>query len=472
MSYVYQPTIIQGGMGVGVSNWKLANAVSRLGQLGVISGTAIDTVIVRRLQMGDQDGSVRRALANFPLPAIAENIIERYFIPGGKAENAPFKTTPVFSLKTPPHLFDLAVASSFAETFLAKEGHTNPVGINLLTKIKLPNIPVLFGALLAGVDYVLMGAGIPLKFPSILNDLVQGKETGQEIDIAGEKSTWWQAFDPKKYFPMHYPKLKRPQFFPIISSTVLALTFAKKANGKVDGFVIESPKAGGHNAPPRNKDAVTASGEPIYTDRDTPDLEKISKLNIPYWLAGGFADKAHIAQAKQLGAKGVQIGTAFAFCNESGITQDLKRKIIAKVQQGDIDVRTDPHLSPTGFPFKIVQLEGTLSDDNVLQQRPQRCDLGYLREIHMDSHGKTTYRCPAENQQNYVRKGGAAANQVGKKCLCNSLCAAVGLGQSRQSNYSEPALVTAGDSLKEIKTFLKPGKDSYSAATVIRELLD
>lgn len=36
------PKIIQGGMGVGVSNWRLANAVSKLGQLGVVSGTALD----------------------------------------------------------------------------------------------------------------------------------------------------------------------------------------------------------------------------------------------------------------------------------------------------------------------------------------------------------------------------------------------------------------------------------------------
>ena len=38
------PTIIQGGMGAGVSAWPLALAVSRAGQLGVVSGTALDLV--------------------------------------------------------------------------------------------------------------------------------------------------------------------------------------------------------------------------------------------------------------------------------------------------------------------------------------------------------------------------------------------------------------------------------------------
>ena len=43
--------IIQGGMGVAVSDWRLAGAVSSEGQLSVVSGTDIDTVLVRRLQL-------------------------------------------------------------------------------------------------------------------------------------------------------------------------------------------------------------------------------------------------------------------------------------------------------------------------------------------------------------------------------------------------------------------------------------
>lgn len=39
------PTIIQGGIGAAVSNWRLAKAVSRLGQLGVVSGTALDFLL-------------------------------------------------------------------------------------------------------------------------------------------------------------------------------------------------------------------------------------------------------------------------------------------------------------------------------------------------------------------------------------------------------------------------------------------
>lgn len=53
------PKVIQGGMGVGVYNWRLAPAVSRLGQLGVISGTALDQVLVSRLADRDEGGYMR-----------------------------------------------------------------------------------------------------------------------------------------------------------------------------------------------------------------------------------------------------------------------------------------------------------------------------------------------------------------------------------------------------------------------------
>jgi nitronate monooxygenase len=65
------PKIIQGGMGVGVSNWSLANAVSKMGQLGVVSGTALDQLFVRRLADGDTEGHMRRGLDAFPFPEMA-----------------------------------------------------------------------------------------------------------------------------------------------------------------------------------------------------------------------------------------------------------------------------------------------------------------------------------------------------------------------------------------------------------------
>ena len=64
-----------GRQGVGVSGWPLARAVARTGQLGVVSGVALDATLARRLQLGDPGGHLRRALAHFPVPAAAERIV-------------------------------------------------------------------------------------------------------------------------------------------------------------------------------------------------------------------------------------------------------------------------------------------------------------------------------------------------------------------------------------------------------------
>src|SRR5258708_38124907 len=103
------PTIIQGGMGLAVSGWPLARAVSRLGHLGTVSGTALAVVLARRLQLGDPGGDVRRALQEFPLPEVAERAIRDFFIPGGKPPNAPFKLTAMPTLRPPRALVEMPV---------------------------------------------------------------------------------------------------------------------------------------------------------------------------------------------------------------------------------------------------------------------------------------------------------------------------------------------------------------------------
>ena len=131
------PVIIQGGMGAAVSDWRLARAVSSYGQLGVVSGTALDALLTRRLQVGDPGGHMRRALAAFPIPDVTRQILDRYFVEGGKGEDDRFATKPMISDRTSTRTEELIVAANFVEVFLAKEGHSNPVGINFLEKIQV-----------------------------------------------------------------------------------------------------------------------------------------------------------------------------------------------------------------------------------------------------------------------------------------------------------------------------------------------
>ncbi|HLP76379.1 MAG TPA: nitronate monooxygenase, partial [Candidatus Paceibacterota bacterium] len=359
------------------------------------------------------------------------------------------------------------------EVFLAKEGHAGVVGINLLEKIQLPTLPTLFGAMLAGVDYVLMGAGIPRTIPGVLDLLAKGEPVELSLDVEGATAgeQFRNTFDPKRYLSETAGPLTRPQFLAIVASATLAITLAKKSNGRVDGFIVEGETAGGHNAPPRGTLQLTEAGEPVYGPRDVPDLEKIRALGLPFWLAGSFGRTGKLGEAQKLGAAGIQVGTAFAFCDESGIRPDIKRQALQLSREGKARVFTDPLASPTGFPFKVAQLDNTLSDACAFADRSRTCDLGYLRHLYRKDDGAIGYRCPAEPIDDFVRKGGAVEETVGRKCVCNGLLATVGIGQTRSTGETELPLVTAGNDFENIVQFLKPGANSYTAADVIEALL-
>jgi NAD(P)H-dependent flavin oxidoreductase YrpB (nitropropane dioxygenase family) len=467
---IRRPVLIQGGMGVAVSSWRLAKAVSSLGQLGVVSGTALDVVLARRLQLGDPDGEIRRAIAHFPDGDAAARILKQYFVPGGIPQHAPFRSVPMFSAAPAGHLQVLAVLGGFVEVFLAKDGHDGTVGINFLEKVQLPTPATLYGALLAGVDYVLVGAGIPRDLPSLIDSLVQHRPAALPLHVGGAVpgERFELRFDPAATVSLDAPPpLRRPEFLAIVSSATLAVSLAR--HGGIDGFVVEGPTAGGHNAPPRGPLTLNADGEPMYGPRDAVDIGRIRGLGLPFWLAGSCASPEGMRDARAQGAAGIQVGTLFAFCDESGIERDLRARVIAHARRGDARVITDPLASPTGFPFKVVQLEGTLSEEAVYESRTRRCDLGYLRENYRRADGTLGYRCPGEPVDDYVRKGGKVEDTRGRKCVCNGLLATIGLGQRRETG-TEPAIVTSGVSLPEIARFLEGGRTGYSAADVVAYL--
>jgi nitronate monooxygenase len=327
-----EPKIIQGGMGVGVSSWRLARAVSQLGQLGVVSGTALDSVWARRLQLGDVGGHFRRAIKFFPFPEIAERVFDKYFSVSDKAHVHAFKRPPMLTASPSKHLKELLIVSNFVEVFLAKEKHRGRVGINYLEKIQMATLPSLYGAMLAGVDYVLMGAGIPREIPGVLDKLSQHQDATLKlhVDGAAKDDNYQVTFSPKEISGRDYASLPRPKFLAIVSSSALALTLAKKAVGKVNGFVVEGASAGGHNAPPRGSVQLNERGEPVYGPKDNPDLSVFRELGLPFWLAGSFASREAFQHALRAGASGVQIGTAFALCDESGLSEELKKDLLFK----------------------------------------------------------------------------------------------------------------------------------------------
>jgi len=465
------PVVVQGGMGVGVSHWALAKVVASAGQLGVVSGTGLDTVFVRRLQLGDPDGDIRRALSHFPVPEVAAGVLDKYFIAGGKGEGEPFKLTEPYTLKPSKRLQQLTVAANFVEVYLAKEGHDGLVGINYLEKIQLPNLASLYGAMLAGVDYIFVGAGIPRTIPAALNLMAAHKDTSLRVHVEGAEpeDDFRIHFSPTDVLGPGLPPLGRPKFVVIVSTATLALVMAKKTDG-VDGFIVEGPTAGGHNARPRGPLSLNERGEPIYGPRDIADLKKIRRLGLPFWLAGAYDSPERLREALDAGATGVQVGTSFAFCVESGLPLQTREEVLQTVLSGEADVLTDPVVSPTGFPFKVVAKAGSLAEPAVYEARRRACDLGYLRHVYKKPDGTAGYRCPAEPVADYLRKGGRLGETVGCKCLCNALLANIGLGQIRRG-CAEELLVTAGDCLRRVSRFVSPGKTTYSAVDVVDFLL-
>ena len=345
----------------------------------------------------------------------------------------------MFSLKPPRELVQLTVAANFVEVYLAKEGHAGVVGINYLEKIQLPTLPSLYGALLAGADYVLMGAGIPRAIPALLDRLSLHQPVSMKINVhgAGPDEDHRVHFDPRDLLEQPMPPLKRSKFLAIVSSEVLAMNLAKKCTGRIDGFVIEGPTAGGHNAPPRGPLRLNDQGEPVYGLKDQVDPAAFRKLGLPFWFAGSYAEPEKLQEALAAGAAGVQVGTVFAYCRESGLDDAVKQEVFARVRLGTERVFTDPVASPTGFPFKVVRLDGTLSEPEVYAARPRICDLGYLRTAYKTKVGSVGYRCSSEPVDTYLKKDGAVEDTRGRKCVCNGLMKTIGLGQRQKSGYVE-----------------------------------
>ena len=158
----------------------------------------------------------------------------------------------------------------------------------------------------------------------------------------------------------------------------------------------------------------------MYGERDVVDLAKVRELGIPFWLAGGAGQPGRLREAQAAGAAGIQVGTLFAYCDESDLSEELKRSVLEHALRGEVEIYTDPQASPTGYPFKVVRWS---ADPGAEFPRERVCDLGYLRVAYFTPEGKIDYRCASEPVDAYLRKGGKIEDTVGRRCLCNALLA-------------------------------------------------
>ncbi|MFA6294918.1 MAG: DEAD/DEAH box helicase family protein [Candidatus Paceibacterota bacterium] len=484
--YLWSKQIVQGGMAVYVSTPFLAREVSMCGGLGTVTGVAAHAVMTHVLQRGDPGGHYRRALEQFPFQEYVQPILDRYFVLGGIPPNSPFKPVPVFTLEPSEFLISLTIVANFVLVWLAKHDdygvpYGNAISINYLEKMQLPHIFSFVGAMLADVDCITMGAGIPIQVPGILDSLSERGEGEYVIRVEGGKKTYSMRFSFKEFFKREFSPLKRPAFLPIISSNLLAdLFFSNRATGEIQGLVVETPTAGGHNAPPRGKPIVyNELGEPLYGKRDVVDLQKIisSHPGLPVWIGGSYASPEKLKWALENGFAGIQVGSILALSEKSGMDPENARLARKLAYNNQLRIRTDPNASPAGFPFKVAPIPGTLYFQEVFTSRKRVCNLCALTTPYEKDDGSIGYRCPAEDVESYIRKGGKLEDTHDRRCLCNGLLANANASPLDPNSSSlglnvtgEPAIVTLGDDLPFLKHLMENETSTYSVANAMKYL--
>jgi len=329
--------IIQGGMGVGVSLHPLAQAVAREGGLGIVSSACIDRLVSKRT---------------------------------GKKVNTYEAVYEEISLSK------------------IKGGFT---GINIMGALARDFNDSVKGALDAGADAIISGAGLPLNLPAI---------------------------QPPKDTAL----------IPIVSSARALEIICKKwekLGYRPDAVVLEGPLAGGHLG--FRIDQVDLESNKLE-NLFPPVKDMAMKFgDFPVIVAGGIYTHQDIRQFMSKGADGVQMGTRFLATEESSATEAYKQAVVQATDE-DIVVAHRPG-SPCGLPFRVIK-QSPMYVSSLRQLRKPKCDKGYV--LMKDAEGQFTV-CPAKgDNKDYF-------------CICNGLLSSAGYNPAE-----EEGLYTVGTNASRV----------------------
>ncbi len=470
--------LIQGGMGVKISQYTLARTVAKTGN-GRAGGTVSLTMIahVARSRLVKNDIDQLRALDLFGsfFPEVAQ-LIRHAFV-----ENR--KVLPAYNLDPPVLLRWMTLFGSFAEFYLASEGHDHPVGANVLYKVGYPHLDTLVGLMMAvalrkptAISYLIVGAGLPGDFPHMMQELVTERRTTFLHDVENSKVGQYMVLDLEVLTSKmgevakastRDPALFRiPLFLPIVTmqSAVEGLRRMTSGFEGIDGFIVENKDAGGHNANPRNKTE--------YGPKDEMDFDKLRRLtSLPYWLAGGWLPR--FQEARELGAVGIQVGGPFSLTPESGTLARLRDATLEKIRNDTLVVEST-NMSPTNYRFQVVQHENTMSDPNALKK--PGCTKCYLRTpVLVLEEGSYVVRYECTGDPLYKQRGGTK-DDTDKACLCNGLAATSDVLDEEEAKHIPP-IQTGGTFLARDTRYVwqvtgtgTPGRP-MQAADVVRAVL-
>jgi nitronate monooxygenase len=316
--------IIQGGMGVGVSLHPLASAVAREGGIGVVSSACLDRLVTKRTGV---------------------------------------KST--------------TYEATYNEVSLSKAAG-GYAGINIMVALVRDYESSVKGAIDAGADVIISGAGLPLGLPS--------------IQPPGDTA-----------------------LIPIVSSArALELICKKweKLGYRPDATVLEGPLAGGHLG--FKIDSIDLESNTL--ERLLPPVKDtaIKYGDFPVIVAGGIYTHADIVRFLKMGADGVQMGTRFLATEESSASTAYKKAVLGAGKE-DIIVAHDPG-SPCGLPFRIIK-QSPMYVSALRRARTPKCDKGYV--LLKDAEGNFS-RCIAKESNEHAF------------CICNGLLSSAGYNPEKE----------------------------------------
>ena len=273
--------VVQGGMGIGISGNRLAGSVAAAGGVGTLS-----SVDLRRHHPDLMDRT-------------------RELAPGERA-------------KAGINAANLEAIDREIKAARERTGGKGLLAINVMRAVSEYAANVT-RALEAGIDAVVVGAGLPLDLPDLAKD---------------------------------HPKAA---LIPILSDARGVQLLVKKWERKKrlpDAIVIEHPRlAGGHLGAAKIADLQDTRFD---FENVIPQVRQFFKdagyeQHIPLIAAGGIRSHEDIARLQALGADAVQLGSAFAVTEESDAHAEFKR-VLAEAREEDMVEFT----SVAGLPARAV----------------------------------------------------------------------------------------------------------------------
>ena len=273
--------VVQGGMGIGISGNRLAGSVAAAGGVGTLS-----SVDLRRHHPDLMDRT-------------------RELAPGEEA-------------KSGINAANLEAIDREIKAARERTGGKGLLAINVMRAVSEYAANVT-RALEAGIDAVVVGAGLPLDLPDLAKD---------------------------------HPKAA---LIPILSDARGVQLLVKKWERKKrlpDAIVIEHPRlAGGHLGAAKIADLQDTRFD---FENVIPQVRQFFKdagyeQHIPLIAAGGIRSHEDIARLQALGADAVQLGSAFAVTEESDAHAEFKR-VLAEAREEDMVEFT----SVAGLPARAV----------------------------------------------------------------------------------------------------------------------